>query len=108
MCVVSMTGDYFGDRWKPWGPFIPPTPYIPAPTTNPSPFIFPSTGPTQKDFDDLKREVELLRELLKKSKEYDEKNGEKDCEIDQKMEFLKQVAKLVGVDLDEVLKKKNG
>ena len=49
-------------------------------------------------------EVALPAELLKRAKKYDEDNGEPDCEIDEKMDVLRKVAKLVGVDLDEVLR----
>lgn len=109
MCVVSMTGDMFHDRWRPWTPYVPYTPvqpYNPQPTDRTGPFLLPPTGPTQEDFDNLKKEVELLKELLKRAKEYDEKNGEPDCEIEDKMKFLREVAKLVGVDLDDVIKPK--
>lgn len=34
------------------------------------------------------------------------KNNEPDCEVEDKMKFLKEVAKLVGIDLDEILNKK--
>lgn len=101
-----MTGDMFNDRWRPWQPYVP---VAPAPVTSPATkttFIFPPTGPTQADFDKLKDEVELLKELLKRSKEYDEKNNEPNCEIEDKMKFLREVAKLVGVELDDVLKPK--
>lgn len=112
MCVVSFVGDQFGQRWEPWTPYIPP--YNSPPPQQDSagstlkPFSFTKTGPSQKDFDELKREVELLKELLKGAKEYDERNNEPDCEIEAKMQFLKEVAKLVGIDLDEILKKPDG
>lgn len=100
MCVVSMTGDYFDQRWHKEYPWI--TPSVPS-----SPYVFlPPTAPSKEEFDKLKLEVEVLKGLLARSKEYDEKNGEPDCEMDKKMKFLKEVAKLVGVDLDEVLKNK--
>ena len=40
------------------------------------------------------------------AKEYDERNNEPDCEVDEKMDLLRRVAKLVGVDLDDVIGKK--
>lgn len=97
MCVVSMTGDFFGDRIPKQYPWVP----------SPSPIIIPiiPPAPSREEFDALKKEVELMRDLLAKYKEYDKKNNEPDCEIDQKMKFLRQVAESVGVDLDEVLRK---
>ena len=97
MCVVSMVGDYFGDKWE---PFKQP---IPSPI-GPFNVVWPS-GPTQAEFDALKKEVLDMKELLKKAKLYDEKHNEPNCEIESKMEFLKKVAALVGIDLDEVFKK---
>jgi hypothetical protein len=58
--------------------------------------------PTRAEFDALKRDVEEMKALLIRAKEYDERNGEPDCEMDEKVALLKQVAKLVGVDLSEV------
>ena len=99
MCVVSMIGDFFNDKRRKTYPWIPQQVPTPTPT-----IINPA--PSQAEFDKLKLEVELLKELLAKSKEYDEKNNEPDCEIDEKMAKLREIAKLVGIDLDDVLKKK--
>lgn len=96
MCVVSMTGDFFDDRWRKTYPWAQPS--------NPPIIIQPQSVP-KEEFDALRREVELLRDLLVKSKEYDKKNSEPDCEIDEKMNKLREIAKLVGIDLDDVLKK---
>lgn len=106
MCVVSMTGDFFDQRWRRDFPWIYPSPSPTDDKTTPvNPFPI-TNAPSQKEFEDLKREVQLLKELLQKSKEYDEKNNEPDCEIEAKMQKLREIAKIVGIDLDEVLKKK--
>ena len=103
-----MVGDHFQDRWRDklkWPPFVPPT----GPSVQPiSPSIvdyvsvIPSIQISKQEFDDLKKEVELLKGLLKKAKIYDEENNEPECELDSKIQFLKQVAEWVGVDLEEV------
>lgn len=95
MCVVSMIGDHYRDKWIDRWPSIP---SWPAHSTE--------LPISRAEFDELKRDVQELKELLKRAKEYDERNGEPDCEIDEKMNLLKQVAKLVGVNLDEILKPK--
>lgn len=111
MCVVSNTGDFWGERFRPLRPLLPyeqqhaygwPTPE----RTDIKKIIFPAAHPTQEDFDRLREEVEIMKEQLKLAKEYDEKNGEPNCEIDAKMKLLREIAKLVGIDLDEVLNKK--
>jgi hypothetical protein len=53
----------------------------------------------------LKKEVEEMKELLKRAVEYDERNNEPHCEIEEKVEVLKKVAELLGVDLDSIFKK---
>lgn len=63
------------------------------------------TGPTKEQFDELRKEVLEMKELLKKAIKYDEVNNEPECQIEEKMETLKKVAKMVGIDLDDILKK---
>lgn len=95
MCVVSMVGDHYRDTWgpQPWfEPLINPVPQYPAPAPV-----------SREDFDELKRQVMEMKELLKRAKEYDERNGEPECEIDEKMDLLRKVAKMVGIDLDDVI-----
>lgn len=111
MCVVSMVGDHFIEKWDPYKKYIPnvPTPQPLNPDPNNLENLFKPKFPTREEFNELKKEVEELKKLLVRAKEYDEKNNEPNCEIEEKMKFLKEVAKLVGVDLDEVLKsKENG
>lgn len=106
MCTVSMIGDHYRDKWvvppnqtwpPPVGPYVPPDPLRPFQVRIVEPV-------SREEFDTLKREVEDMKSLLKRAKEYDERNGEPDCEMDEKMDVLRRVAKLVGVDLDDVLK----
>ena len=82
MCVVSM----IGDTWK--GNF---------PTTYPT---FPEVS--KVEFEALRREVEELKKLLVAAKNFDEATGQKDCEMEEKIKFIRQVADSVGVDLSEV------
>lgn len=61
------------------------------------------TGPDQAEFDALKKEVEELKKVLKAAKIYDAATGQPDCEEEEKIALLKQIAELVGVDIKEVL-----
>lgn len=91
MCVVSFIGDHYNDKWtKPDYTFI---------------HNFPQVS--KEEFDKLKKEVEEMKQLLIKAKIYDEKNNEPNCEIEEKMAKLREIAKLVGIDIDEVLKQKS-
>ena len=90
MCVYSMIGDWAKDTLPQRYPWI-----VPMPTTVP-PEI------SRDEFEALKRDMEDLKNLLQRAKKYDEENDHKDCETDEKVELLRKVAKLVGVDLGDI------
>jgi hypothetical protein len=92
MCTVSMIGDHFNDKWKQ-------PPYQQIFTNIPD--------VSRAEFEALKKEVEEMKALLKRAKEYDEKNNEPNCEIEEKMAMLRKFANAVGIDLDDVIKKKD-
>lgn len=106
MCTVSMIGDDWRGRLPNAHPWV--IPYVePKRPIESDPFekykVFNTPrGPTQEEFDALKREVEALKDLLKAAKLYDEKTGQKDCEMDEKIALIKKVADMVGVDLKDV------
>jgi len=60
-----------------------------------------------QNLETIKKEVEEMKALLKRAKEYDEKNNEPNCEIEEKMVMLRKFADAVGIDLDDVIKKKD-
>ena len=83
MCVVSMVMDHYHDKWRPLVPQ--PLPY-PYPVPAPSP-ITPA-------------EVEEFRKLLERAREYDRKNNEPDCELEEKRKKVKDLADALGVKVD--------
>lgn len=99
MCVYSAIGDYARDNWGRRFPYIEPWVY-PGPNTIYNP---PVPAPTQEQFDELTREVKALKELLKAAKIYDDLTHQPDCETAEKIELIRNVAKFVGVDLEDVL-----
>lgn len=106
MCVTSMVGDHYIHKWEPreWWPPIQPV-FVPNSAPNGIP-LSPVAAPaiTREEFDALKREVIDMKELLKRAAKYDADNGEPQCETDSKMEVLRRVAKLVGVDIEDVIR----
>lgn len=93
MCTVSMVGDHYRDMWRP-------NPWYSSVTPNGlDSYVFVS----KREFDELKRQVDEMKALLTRAKEYDARTGQADCEMDEKVDVLRRVARLVGVDLDEVL-----
>lgn len=88
MCVVSMIGDHFNEKWR--------QPYQDGAFNN----------ITRLEFELLRQDVLEMKELLKKALEYDKKNNEPDCHIDEKINFLKKFAELFEIDLAEIFVKK--
>lgn len=103
MCVVSMVGDHFNDRWKPFEfPKFPnPGPVDPGALPGSQTIIIVP----KEEFDALKREVEHMKELLKKAKIYDEQTGQKECEQEEKIALLRKMAEHFGISLDEIFGK---
>lgn len=104
MCVVSFIGDHFHNTLPQQYPWINTQTFIPnQPLTQPFTII---QGVPQAEFDALKKEVEGMKELLRKAKIYDEENNEPECQIEEKMEVLRKIAAMVGISLDDVIKPK--
>lgn len=96
MCIVSNVGDHYNDKWKErdWYPNQPNTgPYVGTITLE---------GVSRQEFDNLKKEVEEMKELLKMAKIIDDKTGQPDCEMEDKVAVLKAVAKALGISLEEI------
>lgn len=92
MCVYSMIMDHYQDKWTPAIPFIPNSlPYSPSlpyiPPTIAIPYI-------------TKEEIEEFRKLLERAREYDKKNNEPDCELQEKKDALKALAEKLGIKID--------
>ncbi len=105
MCAVSAVGDNwtitFPNRYpgifEPLGPPLNPpfTPGVPGIAFNPQ-------FATQADIIALRAEIAELRELLIAAKKFDEATGQADCEMEEKVALIKQIAKFVGVDMEKV------
>ena len=100
MCVVSFIGDaykkHFDDNlWQPWR--VAPYGDMPDNKTEPAPAV------SKKDFDELKAKVEEMLEMLKAARAYDIATGQKDCQMEDKMEMLRRVCEVVGLDLTNIV-----
>jgi hypothetical protein len=88
MCTVS----FIGTEWN-----------LTVPERYPQ--FFPNLDPStvsREEFEALRKEVQELKILLLAAKRFDEATGQADCEMEEKVELIKNIAELVGVDLDEV------
>lgn len=62
----------------------------------------PEPAISKKDFDALKAEIEELKKLLLAAKRFDEATDQPECHDEEKIALIRQIADLVGVDVDEV------
>lgn len=112
MCVVSNIGDMGRTMWpEPWrldphqkpympynpGIYPPPTDVkqwtpVPGQTLAPPPY----SGPTKEQFE------EFLK-LLRAAKRFDTLLGMKDCEMAEKLEWLKAIAAYLGADVKDLV-----
>ena len=92
-----------GDNWKETFPQKWPN-FNPPPDDPPNPIVWPVALPqvTRQEFDALKAEIEALKILLQAAKKFDDSTGQPHCEMDEKVELIKRIAKLVGVELGDV------
>ena len=93
MCTVSMVGDFYSEKWRPQFPDSFPA----APQTL---TFWP--GVTREEFDQLKREVQDMKLLLERARDYDRANGEPECSQEEKLALLRRVAELVGVEFPDL------
>jgi len=106
MCVVSMVGDHYNQKWnEPVYKDLIDRITTTKTGTNTLATYMNWNLVTREEFDSLKKEVEEMKELLKRAVEYDERNNEPHCEIEEKVEVLKKVAELLEVNLDDIFRK---
>lgn len=81
MCVTSMVMDHYREKWMPY--IQPAQPFMPFPT---APAI-------------SEAEVAEFRRLLERAREYDKRNHEPECEMDEKRQAILAIAKHLGVEI---------
>lgn len=98
MCFVSFVGDSYSQtfphRWPGMAPYVQPN--LPTITITQQPEV------NREEFEALRKEIEELRLLLIAAKHFDEVTGQPDCEMDEKVDLIRRLAELVGVDLDDI------
>jgi len=96
MCTVSFVGDFYKKTWE---PYVQPGQINPNWTPT-SEWLF-KPPVTREEFEQLRKEVHEMIDLMKKAKEIDEKTGQPDCENEEKLKLLRVVAKaIMGEDFE--------
>jgi len=86
--------DHYWDKWRP----------LPLPTP-PQPVIIPNypyqyqQPPTPMEPLISQAEIEEFRKLLERARLYDKEHNQPECELAEKKERIKKLAKELGVDL---------
>lgn len=94
MCVVSMVMDHYWDKWTPQVP-------IPLPRQFPLDWTSPPTiTVTHSPPSITPEEISEFRTLLERAREYDKRNSEPNCELQEKKDRLKALAKDLGFNID--------
>ncbi len=86
MCVFSMIADHYDDKWRKKLDRIKTLPVVFPLPVPPTPQI------PQTDLDEFYK-------LLERAREYDKKNNQPDCELTEKKEKLKELARQLGVEI---------
>lgn len=116
MCTVSMVMDHYKDKWSPMFPNYPYSPdAVPGVLIPSTPLPIPSTATTvnvrlpvsREEFDQLRKDVLEMKELVKRAMKYDKDNNQADCENEDKVKLIRQIAEAVGVNVDDVFGGKN-
>lgn len=98
MCVVSYVGDYWKDDFEDKWPHI----YEKIITETSPNTIDMNQFATKEDIAAIRREIEELKKLLKAAIKYDEATDQPHCEMEDKIDLIKKVAEMVGVDLSDL------
>ena len=98
MCVVSMIGDHYTQRFAQQYP----QPSGMGGTGTSNIFQIPAPTITREEFLELRKDVLEMKELLLRAKKYDEENSQPHCEQEEKIALLRRMAEQVKVSLDEV------
>ncbi len=91
MCVVSMVMDHQHHWWE-QRPIPQPT-YPPVQPNYPIVFPLPAPQITQQELDEF-------RSLLERARQYDKEHNEPECELDEKKQKLRDLAKQLGVEIN--------
>lgn len=90
MCAASVILDYFYDKWR-----NPPYQFREA-----NVFEWPDDYYKQDIMVPPQEEIEEFQKLYSSLKDYDEKSGQPDCELEEKKNKIKKLASELGIQIN--------
>jgi hypothetical protein len=103
---MSMVSEHYLDKWRKrewWEKTRPDYPYVPDSIPIPKWPYVPEVDldkVSREEFNRVKQELEDLKQLLKRAQKYDIDHNEPDCEVDEKVDTIKTIAKAFGVEIE--------
>lgn len=94
MCTVSMITDDWDKRHR---DLIPTEPYKPVELP---PYNIPAVS--RKEFDELRKEVLELKELIKAAKKYDKATGQQNCEKPELVRVMRKLMQDLDIDPEDL------
>ncbi len=91
MCVVSMVTEYWKENNQPKLP------------TGLAYANWPPSSVSREEFEALRKEVYELRQLLEAAKKFDDATNQHNCQKEENVRIIKQIAENLGVDLNDLL-----
>lgn len=93
MCVVSMIMDDYKEDWSRKYPWT-----ITTGGTYPTPTNPPAVD--QATIDEMRKDIERLKRQVEAAKEYDTRNNEPECGLEEKRKVLQDIAKAFKLEID--------
>ncbi len=107
MCTYSAIADNFRRTAPERHPWIPPVIINPHDVTKRdvenNNFVYTEPLATKQDIADLRKEMLALKDILKAALKFDEETGQKDCEQEDKIRMIRELAEMVGVDMEDCM-----
>lgn len=96
MCVVSMVMDHYREQWE---PRVVPLQTWPSYPLGGAGISQPANITIIQQPAISAAEIDEFRKLLDRAREYDKRNNEPDCELEEKKQAIKTIAERLGVEI---------
>lgn len=104
MCVVSMVSDHQINKWGEW--INQENLYTPIIVKNvDTKQLEVKIENLTAQFEELRRDFTDFKKLVLRAIDYDERNNEPECEVEDKVRLIKEMANHLGIDVSDIWSK---